>query len=271
MNPVVLFRDTLAEEGELAVCHRHFHTYRSRMEIPRESLVVCRYSALPFYQEMETDIRLLDSRMINTWREHQFIADVMQWGSVGGVLEGLTPRSWSEWGSLPEGAYVLKGRTNSRKHQWATHMFAPNKAALPGIARRLFDDSMLNEQGLVCRQYVPLRRLGEGLNGLPISNEWRTFWVCDEHRRPWLLGKGFYWASHPELAPQATWSEAADALAVKAAWKVADYATFFVLDLAETESGEWIVVEVNDGQQAGLSGVDPEALYSNLSQILRPQ
>ena len=42
----------------------------------------------------------------------------------------------------------------------------------------------------------------------------------------------------------------------------------FVVDVAKTASGEWIVVELNDGQQSGLSCCNPIELYSNISRVL---
>jgi hypothetical protein len=43
---------------------------------------------------------------------------------------------------------------------------------------------------------------------------------------------------------------------------------FFVLDLAQTIAGSWIVVEVNDGQMSGLSGCDADTLYRNMAAVL---
>ena len=37
---------------------------------------------------------------------------------------------------------------------------------------------------------------------------------------------------------------------------------------ARTGAGDWIVVELNDGQQSGLSAVDPEDLYRALRAAL---
>ena len=44
---------------------------------------------------------------------------------------------------------------------------------------------------------------------------------------------------------------------------------FFVMDIARTAEGKWIIIELNDGQQSGLSNVDPEELYSNLAKALK--
>jgi len=269
----VLFRRTLEEEGEFEVCKKHLFTVESRVCIAnvypeRQSVVIGRYSVLPYYQELENDVSLsVNARLINSHNEHKFIADAMSWGSEGGILSGLTPKTWSgEYYNLPEGSYIIKGKTNSRKNKWSTHMFAEAKSDIGKVVNRLMDDAFIADQGYVIREYVPLKKLGEpGIGGIPVTNEWRTFWI-DTFDGPVMLAKGFYWASHPEVRSLAHIpDEIVSTLAAKAAKRIARYATFFVLDLAETESGDWIVIEVNDAQMSGLSCVDPEELYKNMA------
>lgn len=43
--------------------------------------------------------------------------------------------------------------------------------------------------------------------------------------------------------------------------------TFVVIDMAKTASGDWIVIEVNDGQDAGYAGNNPFFLWNNILQI----
>ena len=50
--------------------------------------------------------------------------------------------------------------------------------------------------------------------------------------------------------------------------RVGDRASFYVVDIAKTQSGEWIVIELNDGQMSGLSCNDPKLLYSRLRQTI---
>lgn len=79
------------------------------------------------------------------------------------------------------------------------------------------------------------------------------------------MAKGFYWsASHPELKQRASWAKLAEELVFAAAKRVSEYVNFFVLDVAETQDGSWIVIEINDAQMSGLCGCDPHELYSNL-------
>lgn len=265
--PICLFRAELDTDGERFIASKYLRTVNYRTQVPPNSMVIGRYSVLPYYREVEHELALSGSRLINTRSEHSFIADALSWAGSGGVLEGLTPPSWPNWLDLPEGAYVVKGRTNSRKNKWDTHMFAPTVADVPKVAQRLWNDTMINEQGLVVRKYIPLRQIGDGLNGLPITNEWRTFWIAPNNDKPHLLAHGFYWASHTETEVFARWTDEALALAEKAAHRIAPHAKFFVLDLAETAHGEWIVIEVNDGQMSGLSCICPDEFYRNLAEL----
>jgi hypothetical protein len=101
-----------------------------------------------------------------------------------------------------------------------------------------------------------------GLNGLPFTNEFRFFFLREQ-----CLSYGYYWSSADDLSLGRV-SPDAIALAHRIAKIVAEHVAFFVLDLAETEDGDWILIEVNDGQQSGLSENDPDTLYSNLRTAL---
>lgn len=43
---------------------------------------------------------------------------------------------------------------------------------------------------------------------------------------------------------------------------------FFVLDLAKTKAGKWILIEMNDGQMSGLSENNADELYANLAKAI---
>lgn len=258
MNKVILFRKSLDEEGE-------FDTARSiwgesliefRSQVPENCIVICRYAALPFYEELEKELALKGSYMINSYKAHSYIAN-MEWAFED--LKTLTPETWAEWHNLPEGcSFVLKGKTNSMKFKWNTHMFAKNKEEVPLIASNLIDDSLIGNQGIMVRKYYPLKKLDEAINGLPISNEWR-FFVLDGN----IISSGFYWSI---LEKREHFSAPDDAISLvkRAIEKIPSWVRFVVIDVAETEDGDWIVIELNDGQMSGLSFNDPKKLYSNL-------
>lgn len=256
VEPVILFRPEFNGEvqSEMEIARQHMPLTESRVGI-KDKLVIGRYSVLPYYAELDRDLRAQGSRLANTVRAHQWIAG-FHWYET---LRGLTPHTWFDLASVPKQgtALVIKGHTNSRKFEWKQKMFAPTYADALRITTELGQDGLIGPQGLVYRQFIPLRVLEVGLNDLPFSNEWRFFFWGDR-----LLAHGFYWTATEKRVP---FDHHAMDLAMLAARKVADYAQFFVIDVAETADGQWVVIEVNDGQMSGLSDVNPQDLYRNLS------
>ena len=165
------------------------------------------------------------------------------------------------------GPFVLKGETNSKKYYWKDLMFAQDKKKAIEIAGLLYSDSMLQYQNIYVRKYVKLKTYMIGLMDLPITKEFRFFFYKDK-----LLSGGYYWSSHLEELKEMGIEPDIDDVPVsflnKIAEKVKDNINFWVVDVAQTEEGEWIVIELNDGQQSGLSCNDPDTLYKNLNLAL---
>jgi hypothetical protein len=253
-EPVVLFRNNIEYEDEQQICQKYLRAVWQRTACDNQ-LVVARYSALPFYRELELDLLNLGCRLINTYQEHLWVANFDYYTD----LAEFTPESWDDY-SFPyckrSGPFVVKGRTNSRKLDWDTLMFAPTKRDAMKIAAKLSGDGLIGPQGIVYRKYVPLRTFGLGFNGLPYTNEFRFFFLRER-----LLSYGYYWSGADSIGQI---SQDAIALAKKVAKIAAEHVTFFVLDIAETAEGNWILIEVNDGQMSGLSENNPDTLYSNL-------
>jgi len=261
MNVAVYFRyGDWTQQEELNAARHYFVVESDRMAIPVQHLVIPRYSMLPFPEELERDVtRYLGGCLINSCAQHRFVADIWQWYPV---IKDLTPRTWNNWANLTDGSYVVKGVTNSRKHEWNRRMFCPTVGDIPGVASSLLDDCLIKDQGIVVREYVPLEQFGVGINGLPITNEWRFF--C--YRGQVLCG-GYYWSDHPEHKPAySDPPDRANRLAKKVAQRLNGLGKtpFFVVDIAKTEKGKWIVIELNDGSMSGLSSIDPEEFYRKL-------
>lgn len=248
----------LDTEDELKAAVNHAKVVRYLGDIPKNSLVVGRYSVLPMYRWITEELALGGSRLVNSHGEHKYIAN-MEWLED---LNGLTFPTYTRWDTLPEGSYVVKGRTNSRKWEWKTKMFAETAGDVKRIASALYEDPLIREQGVVARTYTPLEEVSEGINGLPVTNEWR-FFVFDGE----ILTGAYYWSLVPEedlpfdpLRPPAeAVSMVQDVIA-----RVAEKATFYVVDVAKGVDGRWWVVELNDGQMSGLSYNDPVTLYEGL-------
>lgn len=268
MLPILLFRDVLGDDEPEAARRAGFEVVLNRGRVPDGRDVLGRYSVLPYYRELEDDLVCRGSRLLQTFRQHRYVADLGNWVAH---LGGLTPATWNRLEDVPggePGPFVIKGATNSRKDRWRTHMFAADRAALREVWWRVHEDTFLEQQGLYVRRFERLRVYLEGANGQPITNEWRVFVLGGR-----IVEAGYYWSSHDDetraLRP-AELPDEARALVEEAARRVGDNALFFTVDVAEREAGGWLVVELNDGQMAGLSTIPAERFYERLRAALTP-
>lgn len=272
MRPVIRFRRDVSNEDEFRAARKHCQVAEYLCEVPKDSLVFARYSALPFYREVEVELRAKGCEMVNNIRQHRFVADICEWYHV---LEGLTPKSWryddfvreNVIGTpFPAAGVVLKGETNSRKFLWDTHMFASDFSKTVEVAGRLWDDSLLTAQKIWVREYVPLHTFSIGPHGLPISEEYR-FFVLDGR----IIVGGFYWSSHadevgfrtdPHRVPVEFLAEVIS--------RIGNRCRFYTIDVGRLQrpwgEPEWTVIELNDGQMAGPSECDQDALYKAIAE-----
>lgn len=269
-TPYILFRVDQDNEPEYEIAKDIWgdQITRFRSEIPEGSLVIGRYSCLPFYKDLEDELEANGSMLVNSYKEHKHIAD-MEWYNVLRDPYGrTTPKTFFDagWQTVPdtEHGYVVKGRTNSRKFKWKSHMYAPDREALKDVMHRLYDDPLIADQGLVIREYVPLRQFEEGINGVPITNEWRCFFYGDQ-----MVASGFYWsiaecADNMGELPKEARDIANKAGNIYGSGPEDGKPPFFVVDVAERADGGFTVIELNDGQQSGLSMIDPRGFYQAL-------
>lgn len=261
MRPVLLFREDGETKAELEAARRYWPVEQDRVRC-RDSLVVGRYSVLPFYDALEHDLAEQGCRLINDYDQYRWIANFEYYPT----FRDVTPESWSEdeFAAAPDGPFVLKGRNNSFKHQWSELMFATDKAEATRKAAILRERQVITQQGLLFRRFVPLETFEYTLSGLPISNEWRFFFVGTR-----LIGHGYYWA---RLARDAAPVLDADgiALARECATRAAERVTFFVVDVARAVNGRWLLIELNDGQTSGLGAIDAGEFYRELRDACDP-
>ena len=261
-QPIILFRDELSVEGELDCARQYFNTVEQRSSVPPNSLVIGRYSCLPYYKELETDLAANGSQLINTWRQHQWIASFEYYE----VVKNFTFETWFNAVDLPyDGTqFVVKGVTNSRKHDWNNMMFASDKHRAIEIMWKLQQDSLIGQQQIIFRRYEPLITYEIGINGLPFTNEWRIF--CYKQN---IVVYGYYWSiadNTEHTLPQEALDFAQEIINV-----VHPHVNFYVLDIAQKVDGSWALVEINDGQMSGTSTCDLHKLYSNLQKLINTE
>lgn len=263
MDYAVLFRRGIDQEHEeeFLVAQKYFPVVELRSKCPPNHTIIGRFSTLPFYKELCEDLNSINSKLINSHTEHTWISDFGYYYD----LEEFTAETWDDHSFYlckHEGPFVVKGRTNSRKGNWSTKMFAKNKRTAVEIAAELASDPLIGPQGVIYRRYIPLVTYEIGINEQPFTNEWRFFYYRNER-----LCYGYYWTQMSDPS-KAEMTEKGLMFADKIAGIAKEHTNFFVLDIAEKAEGGWMLVEINEGAQAGLSLNDPEILYKNLKLTL---
>ncbi len=222
-----------AERAGLGWALLDFEELRVR-RAPREELLIYRGWMLPSARYAELCAQ--GWRLINDAQAyrccHEFPASYP-------LIEPYTPRSvWTEGPEIPEGllapfgsrSLVVKDYVKSRKHEWDQACFIPTPADVPRVVARFLELQGPDFQGgLVFREYVELDR----------ARETRLFFLDGE----------LIWGEPRE--PFVTLARSVPS-------------RFFSMDIAPL--GErWIIVELGDGQVAGLpDDVDRDAFYRAL-------
>jgi hypothetical protein len=167
--------------------------------------------------------------------------------SMEKVIAALTP--------FGDKSLILKDYVKSRKHEWAEACFIPSAsdtAHVERVVQRFLElqGEDLNE-GLVFREYLPFRPLTtHSKSGMPLTVEYRCF-VLDGD----IVLTLPYWEEGDyaiEPPPLESFRGVARRIPSRC----------FTMDIAQHEDGRWFIVELGDGQVAGLPDTAaPESLY----------
>lgn len=140
---------------------------------------------------------------------------------------------------------ILKDYVKSEKHDWETACFvadASNTDKLKKSITKLVElrDKYINE-GIVIREFIELNDLTiHSKSGMPLTEEYRLFFFNKN-----LVGIYDYWeeVEYKLSKPDTTEFE-----------KIAKLieSNFFSMDIARQKNGELIIIELGDGQVAGL-------------------
>lgn len=188
------------------------------------------------------------------------------------LIQDMTPRSI--WISEPveadavrealrsfgDGPVVVKDYVKSRKHEWDEACFVPDAAA-PEAMRVV--ETFLHRQGpelvggLVLREFEPFVPLARhAVSGMPLTREHRLFLLDGR-----IVSADDYWEDgvYPE--------EPLPLERFEAIGRRID-SRFFTMDVALRTDGEWRVVELGDGQVAGLpTRMDRRSLLQALARL----
>lgn len=159
-----------------------------------------------------------------------------------------------------ESPIIVKDFVKSEKHNWDEACYIPNASDFDKVKSvvdkfvELRGDS-LNE-GLVFRQFEELEFLTEhSKSGMPLTKEFRIFFVNKKIVKVFdYWDEGEYGNTKPELDDF-----------IKIAQKIDS--NFFTMDVAKKKNGEWIIMELGDGQVAGLpDNADRREFYIKLKE-----
>jgi hypothetical protein len=176
---------------------------------------------------------------------------------ISGAPPFATDEIHSAITAFGDGPIVVKDFVKSRKHEWADAFFIRSASDLPEVDRVV--SNFVSRQGediaggLVFREFVELDTVGtHPSSGLALGREYRLFFLDRE-----LLASGRYWeeVEYDDDFEVDQFAEIARSIASR----------FFSMDVARTRAGDWIVIEVGDGQVSGLPRTfDPMHFYRSL-------
>jgi len=186
-------------------------------------------------------------------------------------IESKTPKSnWTteldndsliritkEFGKNP---IIVKDFVKSEKHNWEDACFIPNASdsnKVKSVVNKFIElrGDSLNE-GLVFRRFVELEFLTEhSKSGMPLTKEFRIFFANKKIVKVFnYWDEGEYGETKPELDDFIEIAQNIDS-------------KFFTMDVAKKKNGNWIIMELGDGQVAGFpDNADRNDFYKNLKE-----
>jgi hypothetical protein len=162
-----------------------------------------------------------------------------------------------------ENPIIVKDFVKSEKHNWEDACFIPNAAdadQVQAVVRKFLElrGDALN-QGLVFRQFEELEYLTtHSKSGMPLTKEFRIFFAHKAIVKVFdYWDEGEYGDTKPKLDDFIRIAQSIDS-------------NFFTMDIAQKKNGHWIIMELGDGQVAGLlDNADRTEFYKNIKENIR--
>jgi hypothetical protein len=219
--------------------------------------------SLERYQALYDTARATNIVLINDPAQHQRAQEL---DAGYPLLTGLTPKT--TFVTTPEEKVPLsfpvfvKGAVQSRKSRgWRTCVAETPEELAERVAALLSLENRSRGRVAV-RELVPLRHTRIGPGEFPLGREFRCFLLHGQ-----IVGWGYYWEGDDPLAilsPEE--AEVVFALAREAAARLD--VPYISVDIGQSESGDWLVIETGDGQFSGLSQTPRLALWQTLKERL---
>jgi len=242
----------------------NFRNYFDAKSVIRETNleVVLRIGAISNYDLTYTELHQEGINLINSIEQHNLASLLPNWYPL---ISELTPRTvW--FNKLPniqeikkefDWPIFIKGERQTNRHKKSL-CIAENEIEFENIINYWKHDPILNWQRVICREFINLEKI-ENAEGdkIQISNEFRVFLWKGK-----IVGCGNYWDSENQFVLDQFNEQLIKNLVMQVAEKI--HVPFLVIDVARTQKGKWIVIELNDAQESGYAGVNKLSLWNNI-------
>jgi hypothetical protein len=278
--PKLLFFLTKENIKEYEITLKYFDVITQRMSLPyvyggkwdKEGIVARHIDPSNwYYKELEKDIIYFGDRLITPFSTHLFLNDIGQWYET---VKEYTPRTWTleefyrDWNPDAFDKMILRAEDSSFKNKFNATFFAYDEMTRRELVRLA---SHITDKKLYIREYIELENYTTDVLGNAIGNEHRVFMYGEK-----ILSHGYYWVNFEEEVKKENngylpiLEPSAFKLINNVAKKIRERIgyVFYTMDIAKTEKGEWILIEINNGCCSGIQGCNPEDLYANLAKEL---
>jgi len=162
--------------------------------------------------------------------------------------------------SFGSSAIIVKDFVKSEKHHWEEACYIPDASDAKKVKATVekfiaLRGDALNE-GIVFRKFEELEFLtAHSQSGMPLTKEFRVFFANKKVVKVFdYWDEGEYGEDKPELAAFIELAQTIES-------------NFFTMDIAKKKDGDWIIMELGDGQVAGLpDNANRNEFYSMLKQ-----
>jgi hypothetical protein len=241
-----------------------------RRESPTDALWIGHIPSRERYEAVFRGALSRNVRLLNDPDTHLRITEFDRWYRQ---LEGLTPRSHVVRSVEEVDAALthvglpafIKGAVLSKKSYGWKAVVAETAEDARKKVENLLKMKTFSRGMAALRTLVPLRKVEHSVEGFPLSREYRLFVL-----RGSVVGSGYYWMFGDPFGPpgEHEWARI-NALALEAATRLE--APWLSVDLAQTEAGDWIIIEVGDPQFSGVSQMSIRELWGNVASRLGPR
>lgn len=224
------------------------------------------------YEKFYDGLKNKGYRLINTPTEYLGCHHISNWYPV---IKESTPKTivvrsdnvreiLNQLHLFGDSSIIIKDFVSSQKHSWKEACFIPSGKDIVEAAKIITTFITMQSEvdgiqgGIVLREFVPLLSTGKHPKSeMPLSQEFRAF-ILDGK----IISLARYW-EYGDYAEGTPPRHLLNEISNKVSKKIKS--RFFTIDLAQKVNGDWICIEVGDGQVSSLPELgDKKEFYSKL-------